>query len=520
MADFDQAALELALKRCETEPIHQLGQIQPHGALLVLSADSPCKVLQGSDNLERFFSLGLDQCLGQPLATLIGEKAFTQVKRLMLESSDGRAATGTVNRILEHTSQNFQARVFPAGATFVMEIMGEEGELQGRQLADQLLATQQALADSGDETDIIRYFGRIAVITRQLIGFDRVMVYRFDTNWDGEVIAESRKESTLSYLGNRFPASDIPLQARRLYTCNLVRQVADVDAQSVCVRPATNPRTGQPLDLTYSSLRSFSPVHIEYLRNMGVRSSMSISLLKNGELWGLIACHHMESMHLSVALQEAGAFVGRMATSKCASIEALDKRRLDSESSRIVGQLLKYITTDAEDAILRRLLPSLQALVDSTGIIVVIEGKQYVAGKVPDLGCTNALFEWLCSQSAGESFCCDNLAERFAPAASYADIAAGLLASPISPTMRNCILWLREENLRTVHWAGNPEKSVEPGTDGELRISPRKSFNAWTESWRGRCAPWSAIETTTAAQLAHAITAGLAQKRVVTQFHA
>ena len=512
MSSYSQEQLEQALRQCETEPIHQIGQIQPHGALLVLSADSQHIVLQASENLSNFFDLPVDGAHGKPLAALLGDASAMQVEQLIRNIGKENTATGIVSVILRQENLDLQVRLFVSGGMFVLELVYDDDTHQDERLPELLLLMKQLLPSFEADTDIYRYFDQIATLVRTFTGFDRVMVYRFDANCDGEVIAESRVKTAASYLGLHFPASDIPPQARRLYTCNPVRQVADVEGQAVAVLPALNPASKEPLDMTHSTLRSFSPVHIEYLKNMGVQATMSISMLQDGQLWGLIVCHHMTAKRISYVLHDVAAFISRMVSLKLSLIESLEHNNLVNKTIHIIGELLACITTDAEKAILQRLLPELLDLPDTTGIIMLVEGKRYLHGEVPEAKAINGLLAWLGKQAKTEVFSCDHLAQQFDPAREYADVAAGLLATPISSDMRNCIVWLRKEKLRTVHWAGSPMKTLHTDPEGGLHLSPRKSFETWTESWRGCSAPWSNVEQRITAMLGTVLTKGLSHK--------
>ena len=511
MSNFSQEEFDQALRNCETEPIHQIGQIQPHGAMLVLSSDSQRIVLQASKNLNEFFDLYVDDVCDKPLAELIGDKQAEQIEQLIQEANVNNAVTGEVNLTYGQVKSNLQARVFCSGNMFVLELMRSVDTFQAKHLTDLLLPLQRSLMSLNTENDTYRYFERIASIVRDLAEFDRVMVYRFDMNWEGEVIAESKVESAHSYLGTHFPASDIPPQARQLYIINPVRQIADTEAKPVPVLPALSPVTQQPLDMTYSVIRSLSPVHVEYLRNMGVRASMSISLLQNGRLWGLIACHHNTPKRLSNALLEAAAFISQVVSAKLTLIEFLERQNLGMGASRIIGELLKNITSDSEESVLQGLLPDLLVLLDASGVIMVVEGKHYVHGDVPEPDAAHELIAWLGRQSSNGLFSCDHLEKQFAPAGAYTNIASGLLATPLSTEMSNCILWLRKEKIRTVHWAGNPEKIFLRDPAG-IRLSPRKSFESWTESCRGQSNSWTQVEIETARSIALGLTEGLSQK--------
>jgi PAS domain S-box-containing protein len=511
MTGYTKEELELAISKCETEPVHQLGQIQPHGMLLVLSHDHSRTVLQASSNVDAFLG-EIDQgVLGNSLTAVLGGDAAARVEQMILELSENSASTATIRVERRLGCLLFQARLFASGTLFVLELETDEGLAGGENQLALLPSLQRVLLCNDMTTDQFHYFHQVAAMVREMTGFDRVMVYRFDANWDGEVIAENRVNSVHSYLGSRFPASDIPPQVRRLYTINLVRQIADIKASPVAILPALNPVTRQPLDMTYSTLRSLSPVHVEYLHNMGVKASMSISLLQNGRLWGLIACHHMVPKRVSNALQDAASFISQVVSTKLALLELNEQSNLSMEASRIISELLKNITTNMQYTVFQQLLPDLLVLLNATGVIMVVEGKQYLHGKVPEADAVCDLLAWLGGQPATEVFSTDYLAQQFAPAGAYADIAAGLLATPISIEMHNCIIWLRSEKLRTVQWAGNPEKTLLKYPAG-VRLSPRKSFETWTELWRGRSSLWSYAETDVAKFLASALIQGLAQK--------
>lgn len=514
MSIFNKTELDQALERCESERIHQLGKIQPHGALLVLSADSQHNVLQVSTNLANFLDLPSEGVSGKPVRDLFDQLASEQIELLIQDAKRAVSSTCSISVYLGEIKQFLHARVFVSDEDFILELTPAEYEIQSEPLDKMFLSIQSVLLHADVETDMYSYFDRVASITRSLLNFDRVMVYHFDSNWDGEVIAESLSEQSTSYLGNRFPASDIPPQARRLYTKNLVRLVVDAEASPVDIVPAINPMTGRVLDLTYSSLRSFSSVHIEYLRNMGVQGSMSISLLQNGHLWGLIACHHMTKKHVPIALQDAATFISQMISSRLSLVECNKQLALEVLSNKILGDFLQYMTSDIETDLLKYLLPDLSTLLNASGVIIVIEGTRYSYGNVPKPADLDAMLSWLSKQSSQDILSIDHLKQVFPEASSYANIASGLLATPISSEMNNCIVWLRPEKLRTIKWAGNPEKSVHMDSTGSVRLSPRESFENWVELWQERSESWSHLEVCIARKLAGALTTGISQKSI------
>ncbi|MBF0256157.1 MAG: PAS domain-containing protein [Gammaproteobacteria bacterium] len=519
MSSYTEAELQQALSRCDSEPIHQLGRIQPQGYLLALSPDASRRVLQVSANLADLLDLAsAEAALDQPLSQLLGAKAAALIEQL-IEDAQGQLSSSASLHLQGHQGEPLQARLFFSGDLPVLEL-SRESQTEVLQLAQIVLATQRALLRIGDEPEEAAYMQRVAEVAQQLSGFDRVMIYRFDSNWDGEVIAEALSPGLSSYLGTRFPASDIPPQARALYALNPLRQVHDVEAEDVPLLPQRNPHSHVPLDLSRSALRSFSPVHVEYLHNMGVKASLSISLWQNGRLWGLIACHHMSPRSLPLALQDAAIGLSQAASSKLSAMEAKLRHDLGTEVSGIIGRLLSIINIDSEDRVLQQLQPELLGLLDAGGLLVLIEGSVCSMGELPSAEQIEALLDWLGQQPPAEVFACDDLSQRFAPAQAYADVASGLLAAPWDGDRRNGMIWLRPERLRTVRWAGNPQKTLLADASGAVRLSPRTSFETWNESWRGRSQSWGRVEQEAAGLLARALTEGVAQKHRLEQAQA
>ncbi len=513
MTEMKQQDFEQALNECASEPIHQIGHIQPHGAAIVLSPDNQRTVLQASENLGDFVDLpgpeGRPQ--GKSLVELIGKIPANDVESLIQLAEANNTATGKVNFTYRDVRQELDVHVYRSDGLFVLELSMDEGSHQEDRFSELLFEMQRTQLFHGSDINTTQYFDQIATLVRTLTGYDSVMVYRFDADWNGEIFCQSRADASPSYLGMYFPASDIPPQARRLYTINLVRVVADIDAIPVPVLPALNPATNQPLDMTYSAFRSLSPIHMEYLRNIGVRASMVVSLLHNDRLWGLIVCHHLSPKRVSIAMREAAIFIAKMASDKLNTLEAIKHRALVDKATHVSGllhQSLRHGSVEVE-TVLQEMLPELQLLLDATGIIVTIEGNKYHHGTVPDPAATDALLGWLSEQSPNEVLSHDHLAKVYAPAAAYAEIASGLLAAPISGDMKNCIVWLRVEKIRTINWAGKYEEGFIQNAAGDFRLTPRKSFELWSESWCGRSMPWSSKEIGIVVMLANAVTDSL-----------
>jgi diguanylate cyclase (GGDEF)-like protein len=519
MNNLSPNELEQALKVCADEPIHQIGTIQPHGALLVFSADTQQLITQASVNLSNFIEVPGNEACGKPLAGLFDETAHSQIEKLIEIAHKKQTATGSISVPINQISCDIPAHLYLIDESVVLELSHDEGKFQEAHLAQLLMEFQRTLLEEESDIDTLQYFDAIAPLVRTLTGYDNVMVYRFDSNWDGEVISQDRAEFAPSFLGQHFPASDIPPQARQLYTRNLVRVVADVEAPPVAILPALNLATQTPLDLTYSWLRSLSPIHLEYLRNIGVQASMVISLLQNGRLWGLIACHHKSPKRVSMSLRDAAIFISRMASAKLSSIRAIEQQSKVDKANHHVNELLKSITNLSVGDILQKLLPDLMTLLDSSGMILVVEGNIYLHGEVPKADAIEALLSWLKTQPGQEVYSCDYLSKQFSPALDYTAIASGVLTTPLSSELRSCIIWLRKEKPSTVNWAGHYEAGLVQNPVGRFRLTPRKSFEMWTESWLGRSAPWSPVDIGIAAMLALTIPEVLSQKSRIEHEH-
>ncbi|MBN8491217.1 MAG: response regulator [Burkholderiales bacterium] len=504
---------EQALRDCAAEPIHQIGQVQPHAGLVVLQPAAGGTVLQASDNIARFLGRPPAEVLGQPLASMLDADAVAAVEALVARAERmGRPVTGRLRVMVRGTSLPMIAHLYLSDGMPVLELEHNDGpQLHGR-LHDMLAQTLDALLAQEHTSERGAYFQRLAEVVRELTGYDSVMVYRFDTSMDGEVVAQSRAPQAHDFLGMRFPASDIPAQARRLYTLNLVRAIADTEAVPSPVLPALNPQTGQPLDMSFSAVRSVSPVHLEYLRNIGLRASMTISLLQNGRLWGMVTCHHLSPKQVSLALREAALLISQLVSAKLSTILAQEDSRLTSAASAISAELLRRMPDEHVPGLMEGLLPQMQALLHADGIVGVVDGVRFSHGRVPPPEALGRLLDWLGQQSADASFATEFLAQGYPAGAGLTDCAAGLLCTPPSPGMDNGLVWFRGERERMVHWAGNYQEGFVRNAAGNFRLTPRKSFELWTQIWRGRCEPWTQAEIGLVSLLGLELPERLAQK--------
>ena len=342
---------------------------------------------------------------------------------------------------------------------------------------------------------------------RHITGFDRVMIYRFAPSGSGDVIAEALRPDLVPYLGLHYPASDIPLQARHLYTLNHLRLVPDVIYTPVALIPTLNPITQAPLDLSWSVLRSVSPIHVEYMQNMGVRSSMSISLMRDRQLWGLIACHHSEPKLIPYFQRTVCEFMGQMGAFEINAKDELKDRDYQIKLNTLKTSFFKSISQQSDVlAALTQSSTDLLDLVGATGAVISFQDELVVIGKTPSQDVlkplTASLISRLETDNIVQSVC---LAKDYPDAESYSDVASGLLAMAIASTQNFYILWFRPEVSQTVTWGGNPNKPEMVDDHGLVHLSPRKSFAAWQENVRHTSLPWKLCEYEAALELRNAI---------------
>jgi light-regulated signal transduction histidine kinase (bacteriophytochrome) len=484
-----QTPTDLDLTACEREPIHIPGSIQPHGILLAVRLPDRT-ITYASVNTAALFGLDPTAVLGRPFGQVLPVLARAFEADLAEPGSEGEARyLRAVTLQTAAGERAFDAALSRAGDHAVLELE----EIPGNAVAslDALYPTLRRFVDQLRTTTTIDGLCRVAAEDiRGLTGFDRVLVYRFDDQWNGTVIAEDRNDNLPSYLDLRFPASDIPAQARELYRRNRLRIIPDANYTPVPIES----HDSAPLDLSDSVLRSVSPVHLEYMRNMGTMASMSISILREGALWGLISCHNKDPRRVSLQVRNACDFLTQIFSLQLEAREntILAENRIRLRS--VQAQLLAHMA--AEDAFIDGLLkhPSeLMRLAGAEGAAIVSGDHCWRMGETPSESEVQALLAWLSRHHKEDVFATDALAQHFPAAEAYADKASGLLAISISKRHASYVLWFRPEVLQTVKWGGDPSKPVRE-VAGAQRLHPRRSFEIWKETVRGRALAWDASE--------------------------
>jgi chemotaxis family two-component system sensor kinase Cph1 len=495
------------LASCDREPIHIPGSIQPHGVLLAVEEPS-LRVVLASANLRESLGPSPDDAVGQPLAAVLGDGARDLAEALEDVGLEPRFV-GAVQA--GAAGARFEVVAHRVDGLLVLELEPAPDDRAGgfRRLSAEVGAfLRRAPATSGVE----ELCDLAAREVRRITGFDRVLVYRFDPSWNGQVVAEDRSDAYPTLLDHWFPDTDIPAQARELYRRNRWRLIPDAGYTPVPLVPGLNPLTGRPLDLTHAGLRSVSPVHVEYLRNMGVTASMSLSILHEGRLWGLVSGHHRTPRRLSFEVRAACDFLGHLLSLQLAGRERTaeyeHRIHLKSAQSRLLAAMAR------EEPFIRGLLLDPGELLDfagADGAAVLNAGECTLVGATPSEAEVQELVDWLLEHGREDVFHTDALPSLFAGADRLRDRACGLLAIPLSTLHRSYVLWFRGEVLQTVRWGGDPTKSLEPDP-ASGRLHPRRSFETWQETVRGRSLPWRPSEIAAAGELRHSIVAVVLRK--------
>lgn len=486
------------LTNCDREQIHIPGLIQPHGVLFVLQ-EPKLEIIQVSSNSHAAIGRQPEELLGKPLSDLLNAKQIKLIQQCLAENFE---SINPLDLSIKHRNKSlyFDGIVHRLESAIVLEL--ERKKAKGKTDFFGFYHQVKGTITRIQKAPTLLEMCQIAVKeVRRITGFDRVMVYQFDAAGAGRVIAEDTDRET-PYLDLHYPPSDIPKQARQLYTLNWLRLIPDANYQPVPLIPANNPVTNQPLDLSRSVLRSVSAIHREYLQNMDVTASMSVSLIQNGQLWGLIACHHSSVKYVPGNIRTVCEFIGQVMSVELANKEASEDIDYKMQLKSLQTQFIEALS-QAEHFLdgMVQLKSQLLNLVNATGAVICSGNHCIRVGEAPSEEEVHALLDWIKPHFHDSLFETRSLLLNYPAAESFKAIASGVLALEISKVHHNYILWFRPEVIQTVNWGGNPNKPVEVAGDGTLRMSPRKSFDLWQETVRGCALPWKPCEIEAVAEL-------------------
>ena len=475
------------LSNCEREQIHLAGSIQPHGALLVVS-EPDLDIIQISKNAPDL--LHTKSLLGRSLESLGGDIG-AQVRQHL----DHALRTIPVSFRCRVGKAGFDGQLHrPADGGLVIELepAGDAVEIEPK-----LEAALRSIVSSPSVASLCE---EAAAFFKDITGYDRVMIYRFDDQGHGEVFSERRNADLEPYLGNRYPASDIPQIARRLYVRNRVRMLVDIGYEPVALTPRLSPITGKDLDMSLCCLRSMSPIHVQYLKNMGVLGTLVISIVVGGKLWGLVACHHYNPRRVQLEVRTACELLGEALATRIAALESFAQAQAELSVRRLEQRMVEAIAREGDwrSALFDGSSAILQ-IVGATGCALLSDGQVLTFGDVPATHELRGIANWLEPRLQDGVFATTQLGVE-AQFAALTPVASGVLAAAISKADGEYLIWFRPEQVRTVTWGGNPEKPMVIGND-PADLSPRRSFAKWHQVVEGTSEDWSSIDMTVATLL-------------------
>ncbi|GLW90143.1 ATP-binding protein [Actinokineospora globicatena] len=478
------------LSLCLNEPIHRLGGIQSYGALVAIDADG--RVAVASSNCESLLGVPTASVIGMSAEVLLGSAGLAAVHATLDAPTGDRGVLA-----LTLADREFDATVYRADGHVVVELEPATAE-RPFVFSHFYPAVRAALVKLQHGRTVVDVCAAAVAEIRALTGYDRVVAYRFEGSaGPGEVIAESVADELEPWLGLWFPATDIPPQARRLYERNWIRVIHDVDDDTALLAGSTD-----PLDLSDSTLRTVSGFHLEYLRNIGVRSSMSVSLLNGGRLWGLIACHGLAPRKLSAEVRAACEFFGVTLSLQLAALQETEATTARQHARTALFSLLIGPHTAAPETLLAS-TGELAALVACDAVVVRLDGQTTVTGAPLDEVALAELWQHVPALDSGQVWSCESLAELDPAFAAHATEFSGVLVLALDGT-GNLVAWVRRERRAARTWATDPDLPVRLGPHGQ-RLTPRGSSAVYQAVVRGRCLPWTTGDATVAEEFGHAV---------------
>jgi light-regulated signal transduction histidine kinase (bacteriophytochrome) len=471
------------LSRCDVEPIHIPGSVQPHGAMLVVDAASGL-IEFASANVPNYLGGLASDFIGQLLGSAVGSDVAHLIGNAAAKAGYGHVAGVVLGVKLGASNADVTIHKHKGRVFVEFEAAAVLGDTE---IA--LSMTQALMRRIDNDTEVTELVKSVVKLVRALLGYDRVMVYQFLHNGAGRVVAEAKAPDQQSFFGQHFPFADIPAQARKLYRKNWTRLIGDVSFEPVALLPSL--KEGQaPVDMSYAHLRSVSPVHCQYLKNMGVSASMSISVVVGDELWGLIACHHDSPKVLSIPLRVATELFAQYFSLQIAAAESRRIQRASAYAKKRLDAIVATIDHEQPiEGILHDRLKEFSTLIACDGAGIWSKGRWTSLGLVPDEGNMSKVVDMLRIEARSRIWETQELNSHFG-ASSLGGKVAGLLAIPVSTVRDIYLVLFRSEESHEIEWAGEPGKQSVSSAFGD-RLTPRASFEAWREDVKNRCLPWT-----------------------------
>jgi two-component system, chemotaxis family, sensor kinase Cph1 len=485
--------------------LNVLQTVQPHGVLLVMQGDDTT-ILQTSNNTTDKLGLAPAELLGKTLEDILDSAQMARIQPgLEQRNLDLINPSKLWFRLKGEDYRVFDAIFHYNADGFLVAELEPASTYENIPFLSFYHLARASITDLAATSTLPDFYQTIVREIRNVTRFDRVMLYRFDEDGHGEVVAEEKLADLEPFMGLHFPESDIPQPARQMFLSNWIRVIPDATATPVAMYPPSNPRTQQPTDLTRSILRSPFACHTEYLHNMQVGASMTISLMKDQRLWGLIACHHRQPKQIPYELRKACEFLGQMIFAEISTRQQAAEHSYRLKLATVQSALVEWMSRD--EHFIQGLTTHQYTLLDltsATGAAICLGGQWTTIGRTPTVSELTDLAQWLQYQQPAEVFATTTLPTLYPPAEAYKAQASGLLAIPLAK--QSYVMWFRPEVLQTVNWGGNPHQAFDLHQEGEeMRLCPRQSFALWQETVRLTALPWQAAEVQGALELRKAI---------------
>jgi len=479
------------LSSCEKEPIHIIGSTQSHG-LLIAAQPETGSIIQAGANAENIIGISTKKLLESNLLDILPEGLFTRIKNAISQENNLEVEQVTIK------GQNFTVIPHLGKELLILDIEPAQSKQDSFDFQKELSHLLNTLSSSSSAQDLCE---NAAILTRKIFEYDRVMVYKFDEDWNGKVIAEAKKDELETFLGLQYPATDIPKQARQLFFKNKVRIIVDVNYTPVRIEPTSSPISNEPLDITKSKLRGVSPIHLEYLQNMGVGASLTAALISNGKLWGLLACHHSNAKFVNYYERQTCEFLIQIFSNELSlrnSNTFLNKLgEIEDKAGQLMDQVLK-VNSIKKGLVSKKL--NIKDLVESTGAAIILDGKIKLVGQTPTKKQIKLLIKKFLSKQGKKMFHTKHLLKLYPEGRVFKETSSGVLSSRLGNDHKNYLIWFRPEVVQQIDWGGDPDHKAIYDEE-KKRLTPRKSFQKWTEDLSGVSTSWKDYELSGARKL-------------------
>jgi light-regulated signal transduction histidine kinase (bacteriophytochrome) len=471
---------------CGSIPLQFMNLVQPHGVMLVLDVQNNYTIVQGSKNAEQIINYPINQLLGKPLTHIVSEDQVTK----LVEKLDRWTVSShfPYNLTLKNEPQKEYNTLIHRRKDYIVLELEAQGQADHEAFNLLYKEISYIIAAAKEAPGVLRLCEVAVHELKRLSGFERVMVYKFDDQWNGTVVAEAREDDMESYLDLRFPASDIPPQARELYHRTPYRLIPNTEAQPTKLSPVVNPLTNSLTDISQCILRGVPLVHLEYLKNMGVKASMSTPILINDTLWGLISCHNRSAQYLSNQVRSVFEVVSGVIAAQLSSRVKEEEFEHHSHVHGLKLNLIEQVfnrNSFAESLIEQP--ETLKGILNVHGVALIGNGQWHTSGQVPETDNLTSLHKWLIRYNRQPVMTTDSLAREFPEATEFRHVGSGLIAIQITDKLY--LLGFRPEQLVEVNWGGNPNDRITYNDEG-TEYHPRNSFKQWREQVEYTSKPW------------------------------